>query len=144
MEADLTVVGLGPGVWDMLTIEAVEVMRTAREVWVRTAIHPTLAPIRQRLTDVTFHSFDHLYDTLPTFGEVYDRIVDELRVLAGRSGGVGGDVGLQPAEQCVGMLTATGRFTEVFVGVPARQAALQFAQIAAEGGQQRVEHVGVW
>ena len=41
------------------------------------------------------------------------------------------------------MLTATSRFTKVFVGVSARQAALQFAQIAAEGGQQWVADVAV-
>ena len=52
-----------------------------------------------------------------------------------RTDGVGGDVGLQPAEQRVGMLTAT----EVFVGVRVGgQAALELAQVAAEGGQQWV------
>jgi hypothetical protein len=41
-----------------------------------------------------------------------------------RANGVGGDVGLQPAEQRLGM----GGATEVFVGLPVGgQAALQFA-----------------
>ncbi len=48
--------------------------------------------------------------------------------------GVGGDVGLQPAEQGIGM----GCGGQEFVGIGRRQAALQFAQVAAQGGQQGV------
>ena len=53
---------------------------------------------------------------------------------------VGGDVGLQPPEQRVGMAVAA----EILVGlrVP-RQAALQFAKVAAEGRQQRVPDLAV-
>ena len=48
---------------------------------------------------------------------------------------VGGDVGLQPAQQRVGALGAW----QVFVGARVvGQAALQFAEVAAEGGQQRM------
>ena len=54
--------------------------------------------------------------------------------------GVGGDVGLQPAEQRVGMASTS----EVFVGLRVGgQAALQFAKIAAERRQQRMVDLAV-
>ena len=52
-----------------------------------------------------------------------------------RPDGVGGDVGLQPAEQSVGMVAAAEDIRRWRVG---GQAALQLAQVAAEGGQQRM------
>ncbi len=56
---------------------------------------------------------------------------------------VGGDVGLQPAQQGVGAVGA-GRSREVFVGLRVRrQAALQLAKVAAEGGQQRMADLAV-
>lgn len=84
----LTVVGLGPGVWELLTVEATAILGEANEVYVRTGIHPTIEPIRTRLPNVTFRTFDDLYDSLPTFGQIYERIADELVRLAGEPGGV--------------------------------------------------------
>ena len=54
--------------------------------------------------------------------------------------GVGGDVGLQPAQQRVGAVVAA----EVLVGLRVGgQAALEFAKVAAEGGQQRMSDLTV-
>lgn len=74
----VTIVGLGPGAWETLTLEAVETMRSAGEVYVRTALHPSLQPIRAHLPEVTFHDFDDLYSTLPDLGSVYSAITDRL------------------------------------------------------------------
>ncbi len=53
--------------------------------------------------------------------------------------GIGGDVGLQPAKQSVGAVEGASRTKQVFVGLPVGgQAALKFAKVAAEGGQQRM------
>ena len=84
----LTIVGLGPGTWEGLTIEAAAILREASELYVRTGIHPSIDPIRSQLTHVHIHSFDVLYDTLPTLGDVYERIAEEIAQLAGRPGGV--------------------------------------------------------
>ena len=56
---------------------------------------------------------------------------------------VGGDVGLQPAQQGVGAVGSAGpgRYSSV-CGVGG-QAALQFAKVAAEGGQQRMPDLAV-
>jgi hypothetical protein len=49
-------------------------------------------------------------------------------------------VGLQPSQKCVGAVAAA----EVFVGLRiGRQAALEFAKVAAEGGQQRMAHLAM-
>jgi tetrapyrrole methylase family protein / MazG family protein len=86
--SEVTIVGLGPGTWEGLTQEAVQTLRDAKEVYVRTAVQPPLAPIREALPDVTFHSFDHLYETLPALDEIYERIADEVIALANRPDGV--------------------------------------------------------
>src|SRR5512142_864777 len=52
---------------------------------------------------------------------------------------VGADVVLEPAEQRVGF----GCATEVFVSLRLREAALEFTQVAAEGGEQWVVDVAV-
>jgi tetrapyrrole methylase family protein/MazG family protein len=83
----LTVVGLGPGVWELLTVEAASVLQEADEIYVRTGIHPSIEPIRRHLPNTPFHSFDSLYDTLPTLGQVYERIAEEVTRLAQRPGG---------------------------------------------------------
>ncbi|MBV9280149.1 MAG: nucleoside triphosphate pyrophosphohydrolase [Chloroflexi bacterium] len=87
-EGRLTVVGLGPGTWEMLTMEAIAVLEGAQEVYVRTAVHPSIEPIRAHLPLVTFHSFDRLYETLPTLDRVYEEVAGEVAALARRPGGV--------------------------------------------------------
>lgn len=84
----LTIVGLGPGTWDSLTVEAADVLRAASEVYVRTAIQPSIEPIRERLPDSLFQSFDGLYEALSSLDEVYRRIADQVLELARRPGGV--------------------------------------------------------
>jgi len=87
-DGQVTVVGLGPGMWDLLTIEAVRVLEEATEVYVRTGVHPTIEPIRSRLPGVTFRTFDEVYESLPTFDAIYEDIVEKLVLLARRPGGV--------------------------------------------------------
>lgn len=84
----LTIVGLGPGTWESLTIEAVEVMRGAGEVYARTTAHPSLEPISSRLPEVTFHSFDTVYEAGSSFEEIYEEIATAILRLAERPQGV--------------------------------------------------------
>lgn len=84
----LTIVGLGPGSRETLTIEADRVLREADEVWVRTRVQPSLVEIERAYPEVSFHSFDRLYETLPTLDAVYREIVNALIPLSQRPEGV--------------------------------------------------------
>src|SRR5579884_666442 len=87
MPSGLTIVGLGPGRWESLTVEAAEILRAAPEVYVRTTVHPTFAPIADHLPDTQIRSFDALYEESPTLGDVYEGIARELARLARRPQG---------------------------------------------------------
>ena len=83
----LTVVGLGPGRWEHLTLEAWDVLQAATTVYVRTARHPSLDDVRRRLTHVRFISFDDVYERAPSFDAVYEEIAGQLVALAAAEGG---------------------------------------------------------
>lgn len=71
----LTIIGLGPGSADDLTRRAWHALESADTVYLRTERHPCVPDLpsadRQQ-------SFDHLYESLTTFDEVYDAITDTL------------------------------------------------------------------
>lgn len=72
----ITVVGLGPGSPDHLTVGAVEALRSGRPVLLRTRMHPTV----QALTamGVSFQSCDDLYEGGASFEAVYEAIADRV------------------------------------------------------------------
>lgn len=74
----LSIVGLGTGTWESLTVEAAEILSSAGEIYVRTAVHPALSPIADKVSGAHFHSFDDLYESLPTLQAVYERIANVL------------------------------------------------------------------
>lgn len=76
----IQVVGLGPGSPALLTHEAVEALRTAPVVVLRTQVHPTVPALAA--LGIKWRSFDHLYEQEPTFASLYGRMVDELLRLA--------------------------------------------------------------
>ena len=75
----LTIVGLGPGSADLLTQEAVRVLDEADLILFRTRIHPTIDELD--LTAET-RDFDALYDSAPSFDDVYETIVQEIMKLS--------------------------------------------------------------
>jgi tetrapyrrole methylase family protein/MazG family protein len=85
MSGSITIVGLGPGAPDLLTIEAHRRLEAAGDVYLRTRRHPTVAALPEGLR---LHSFDHFYETLPSFEAVYDAIAAEVVRLGQRSEGV--------------------------------------------------------
>jgi tetrapyrrole methylase family protein/MazG family protein len=85
---NLTIIGLGPGTWESLTLEAAEALQQSGEVYVRTAVKPSLDPIKRRLPNVTFYSFDHLYESLPSLPAIYEQIAEDVLKLAARPEGV--------------------------------------------------------
>lgn len=76
----ITIVGLGPGNPDLLTLAAHRTLRSAKKIYLRTTIHPTVAAIDP---DIPTESFDELYENESEFEGVYRRIVDRLLAAAG-------------------------------------------------------------
>jgi tetrapyrrole methylase family protein / MazG family protein len=71
----LTVVGLGPGAPELLTVEAAKTLSSAPALYIRTAHHPVVGQLR---TSVSPTFFDYAYDTGETFDQVYEEIAGRL------------------------------------------------------------------
>ncbi|SHK21618.1 bifunctional methyltransferase/pyrophosphohydrolase YabN [Paramaledivibacter caminithermalis] len=76
MAKTITVVGMGPGGKQYLTIEALERIKKANYLYLRTEKHPIVDYFKS--LGIKFESFDNIYDTNENFQEVYDKIVDKL------------------------------------------------------------------
>ena len=74
----IIVVGLGPGRWDDLTVEAQAVLDAAPAIVVRTERHPTVDTLRQRRPDLSLTSFDALYENADSFSDLYPHMVAQL------------------------------------------------------------------
>ena len=72
----ITVVGLGPAGAELLTVETADLLRSDLPVWLRTSRHRAAGEIEST------GSFDHLYETLDSFDDVYATIVSSLVDLA--------------------------------------------------------------
>src|SRR5262245_3873460 len=73
--AAITILGLGPGDAELLTRAAWELLQTTRVLYLRTAIHPTVAALP---ASIELRSFDALYETAEDFSAIYERIAAEL------------------------------------------------------------------
>ncbi|MDU4695725.1 MAG: nucleoside triphosphate pyrophosphohydrolase [Paenibacillus sp.] len=84
MSATITVVGLGSGDPDRLTLGSLKRLQEAGERYVRTKDHPVVAWLEQ--TGVEFTSFDEVYEAKDDFPSVYEEIVTRLLVRAEAGG----------------------------------------------------------
>jgi tetrapyrrole methylase family protein/MazG family protein len=75
---EIIVVGLGPGRWDDLTLEAQAVFARASLVICRTLRHPTVVALRRQQPTLVIESFDALYESAESFAELYPRMVEQL------------------------------------------------------------------
>lgn len=80
MSAMITVVGLGSGDPDRLTIGSLKRLQGATHRYVRTKDHPVVTWLEE--TGVTFHSFDEVYESKKDFPSVYKEIVERLLSLS--------------------------------------------------------------
>jgi tetrapyrrole methylase family protein/MazG family protein len=76
MPPSITVVGLGSGGEDQLTLGILKVLERSVHRYVRTADHPAVADLKLR--GITFESFDSVYEQLDSFNEVYEAITGKL------------------------------------------------------------------
>ncbi|GMA99094.1 nucleoside triphosphate pyrophosphohydrolase [Pelosinus sp. IPA-1] len=72
---EITIVGLGPGSFGLITIETLEKLKTAETLLLRTAKHPTVAEIVKR--GIPFTSYDSIYEEKESFEEIYMAIAHE-------------------------------------------------------------------
>ena len=86
MAAKIILLGLGPGDASLLTLQAQEVLENTSEIYLRTAQHPTVAGFPPSLQ---VHSFDDLYDQLPSFDDVYAHIIEQVLELGTTPAGCG-------------------------------------------------------
>lgn len=84
----ITVVGLGPGRWEDLTIEARDILATASQIICRTTRHPTVDSLRAWRPDLQVESFDNLYESASNFDELYPAMA---RILLDRALALAGD-----------------------------------------------------
>lgn len=78
----ITILGLGYGDARALTLEANQVLQHAREIFLRTREHPTVAMLPSHLL---VHSFDHLYEAYSDLEAVYTAIADAILEHAARA-----------------------------------------------------------
>lgn len=85
--SELTIVGLGPGSWGSLTLEAVDALQSAPEVYVRTSLHPATSAIARHLQDTQIHSFDDLFTSSRSPDQINSAIAGRIAGLARRPEG---------------------------------------------------------
>ncbi|MWV47571.1 nucleoside triphosphate pyrophosphohydrolase [Paenibacillus sp. HJL G12] len=88
MSASITIVGLGSGNPDRLTMGIVKALQQASEVYVRTKDHPVMSVLDE--LKIGMQSFDHIYEARDSFPEVYAAIADILleKAASGEQGSV--------------------------------------------------------
>src|SRR5258708_12016312 len=86
MTIAITILGLGPGRWDDLTLQARTLLGEAASnnttVYFRTLIHPTVEPLRWEIPDLRMESFDSFYDESTSWDTLYQRIAEKICTLA--------------------------------------------------------------
>jgi tetrapyrrole methylase family protein/MazG family protein len=85
MAPKIILLGLGPGDASLLTQQAAKILETTPEIYLRTLQHPTVAGFP---ASIEVHSFDDLYDQLPSFDILYAHIIDKVLELGRRPQGV--------------------------------------------------------
>lgn len=74
----ITIVGLGPGRWEDLTVAARETLGAASLVICRTLRHPTVEALRAWRPELAIESFDDLYESAPSFTDLYPEMARRL------------------------------------------------------------------
>ena len=113
----ITVVGLGPGRFGLITLESWQTMQAAAHLVLRTRIHPTVAEIEKR--GLTFSSYDGFYEEAPDFETLYRHIAEDLLRRATEQGDLVYAVPGSPlvAERTVVLLRELAKETDTAVDI---------------------------
>src|SRR6266550_3543720 len=78
----ITILGLGPGRWEDLTLQARALLERAasdkKTVFFRTLIHPIIEPLKHEIPNLSITSFDSFYDEATNWDTLYQRIAQEI------------------------------------------------------------------
>ncbi|MEA4845973.1 MAG: nucleoside triphosphate pyrophosphohydrolase [Clostridiaceae bacterium] len=80
----ITIVGLGPGDYRHLSLEALEIIKDAETLVLRTEKHPVVDRIRE--SGISFTCCDDIYDSGESFDETYERISERILDLCHEKG----------------------------------------------------------
>ncbi|MDD2480579.1 MAG: nucleoside triphosphate pyrophosphohydrolase [Lutispora sp.] len=72
----ITIIGLGPGDYDSLTLKVENIIKNAQTLILRTEKHPMVDKIAAM--GIRFSTCDDIYDSSQTFEEVYETICDRI------------------------------------------------------------------
>jgi len=97
--AHITILGLGPGDFPLLTLRAYALLQETNELWLRTRHHPVVETLP---THIRIASFDDLYEQATDFTTLYETIASRVLDLGRRPEGV---VYAVPGHPWVGELT---------------------------------------
>lgn len=113
----ITVVGLGPSRFGLITLESWQTMQAAEHLVLRTRIHPTVAEIEKR--GLTFSSYDGFYEEAPDFETLYRHIAEDLLRRASEQGDIVYAVPGSPlvAERTVVLLRELAKETDIAVDI---------------------------
>lgn len=78
----ITILGLGPGSWNDLTVAAQAALAQAEQekipVYFRTLVHPTIETLKKNFPALSIESFDDFYDESDDWERLYQRITDTV------------------------------------------------------------------
>jgi len=83
---EITIVGLGPGDYKQLSLEALGIMKNAETLVFRTEKHPVAERIRE--SGISFTCCDDIYDSCESFDETYEQISRRILDLCREKGQV--------------------------------------------------------
>ena len=108
----ITIIGLGPGPFGCMTLETWEIVRQAKTLLLRTAVHPTVTELRTR--GIAFESYDSYYEQGTDFDSVYAAITADVLERAQRQDVVFAVPGSpMVAEKTVGLIRAGARERQI-------------------------------
>ncbi|MDD6382725.1 SAM-dependent methyltransferase [Mitsuokella sp.] len=113
----ITVVGLGPGRPGLITLESWRLMKEARQLVLRTRIHPTVEALEKE--GLSFDTYDDFYKEAPDFETLYRKIAADLLRRAREEGELIYAVPGSPlvAERTVVLLRSLAAASEVEVAI---------------------------
>ena len=97
----ITIIGLGPGAVDDLSLKAWDKLQAAETLYLRTRRHPCVPQLPKHLNCI---SFDELYESADSFADVYATIADRIMEIASRGTDV---VYAVPGDPLVGEATVS-------------------------------------